>query len=497
KETLLNEYKTKDKANKFIDRHFGEYDTNMDPEERGFQWRDKKDMCNLNEEELTHTDQSLSEMEKLNDLVDSDDEADEKGILSAKLTASHFGGGLLRRKTPGEKDDKGNHKAKSRQQLLEELILKSKQEKDGKLNIKKEEEEMEGGDDEEGGEEEEPEEEEDSHSDLDSDQESKGGEHEEGLLQGHPADHQCIVLARKQKSNHPSLAMGNKLQLQLFPEAASKATQTALGENAHSLEEVLEVKGRAVFPRLDMIIYLKITALLFPTSDFRHHPSPTFNFEVVFVTYRGCDIRPGVLCCLTVEYLLLQDELRTEPQLPVGCTTAGHARQDLYRLSLATCLDLLKCCSSLYRELTSCSHIFQPISILLSKHRRVKMCPTALQEDHGEVLGAISGSKTSHPPLVFEKKKPIPPELLTPKIVEVLDYGKKRGNMKEEKERLNHKYQKEFKGALTEIRKDTSFLAPEKLREVMGRSVDAKRKVKELFGSLATQEGEWKALIHN
>lgn len=43
--------------------------------------------------------------------------------------------------------------------------------------------------------------------------------------------------------------------------------------------------------------------------------------------------------------------------------------------------------------------------------------------------------------------------------------------MKEEKERLNHKYQKEFKGALTEIRKDTSFLAPEKLREVMGRSV--------------------------
>lgn len=46
---------------------------------------EKKDMCNLNEEELTHTDQSLSEMEKLNDLVDSDDEADEKGILSGEI----------------------------------------------------------------------------------------------------------------------------------------------------------------------------------------------------------------------------------------------------------------------------------------------------------------------------------------------------------------------------------------------------------------------------
>ncbi|KAK6322823.1 hypothetical protein J4Q44_G00076150 [Coregonus suidteri] len=57
KETLLKEYK--DKANKFIDRRFGEYDTNMDPEEKILQrfsmerqrTQDKKDMYNLNEEE--------------------------------------------------------------------------------------------------------------------------------------------------------------------------------------------------------------------------------------------------------------------------------------------------------------------------------------------------------------------------------------------------------------------------------------------------------------
>lgn len=36
-----------------------------------------------------------------------------------------------------------------------------------------------------------------------------------GLLQGHPADHQCIILARTQKCNHPSLAVGNKLKLQV------------------------------------------------------------------------------------------------------------------------------------------------------------------------------------------------------------------------------------------------------------------------------------------
>ena len=44
---------------------------------------DKKDMFNLNEEEeLTHYGQSLAEMEKFNDLMDSDSEPDEKGLLS-------------------------------------------------------------------------------------------------------------------------------------------------------------------------------------------------------------------------------------------------------------------------------------------------------------------------------------------------------------------------------------------------------------------------------
>lgn len=57
-------------------------------------------------------------------------------------------------------------------------------------------------------------------------------------------------------------------------------------------------------------------------------------------------------------------------------------------------------------------------------------------------------------------------------IILRLDYGKKRGSTREEreKERLKHKYKKEFKGALREIRKDSRFLAREKLNEVMNRS---------------------------
>ncbi len=50
----------------------------------------------------------------------------------AELTASHFGGGgggLLRKKTSGEQEEEGSQRAKSRQELIEELIQKSKQEK--------------------------------------------------------------------------------------------------------------------------------------------------------------------------------------------------------------------------------------------------------------------------------------------------------------------------------------------------------------------------------
>ncbi|XP_056146831.1 nucleolar protein 14 [Lampris incognitus] len=816
KDTLLKEYKQKDKANKFIDRRFGEYDTKMAPEDKILQrftlerqrTQVKKDLFNLNEEEeeLTHYGQSLAEIEKFNDAADSDSESDEKGLLSAELTASHFGGGgLLRKKMTDEQDEGGgSHRAKSRQELIEELIHKTKQERrerqvqkeetqeltekldqdwksiqalmtkktpnadqlekqedkpkldeydmrvrelgfemkaqpsekmktpeelareererlqkleadrlrrmmgdvaadsvksqthlsaddlndgfildkedrkalayqDGKWNLeedleknedqnedededgeegvsgqdKESDEEEEGDDDDEDGEDgdEEGQEEsgisegEDSHSDLGSEQESEAEEDEDqgetekeddtmpehvlskeeikarqeaakselpytftapesysdlkALLQGHTSDNQRLILARTQKCNHPSLAAGNKLKLQklfgflleyvgelttrkppelttidklvpqlyalcqMFPEASCKAMQTILRDSAHSMEEVLEVKGRAAFPPLDMMIYLKVTALLFPTSDFRH---PVTTPALLYITQAltKCavtslqDMVSGlVLCCMALEYVSLSKRFLpelinflagtlhlavadktsidyavvpsfrpsgkysdllvvsdpsccqswTKHALPLSATQHLEIRNDLerdhYRLTcISTCLDLVKRCCVLYKDLTSFTHIFQPIRILLSKHLPIQTYPELLQELHSEILAAISGTSVTHSPLVFEKKKPIPLKLFTPKIVEVLDYGKKRGCTKaeREKERLTHKYKKEFKGALREIRKDSRFLANEKLNEIMNRDAERKRKVKELFGSLATQEGEWKAL---
>uniref|UniRef100_A0A8C1YCE0 NOP14 nucleolar protein homolog (yeast) n=1 Tax=Cyprinus carpio TaxID=7962 RepID=A0A8C1YCE0_CYPCA len=704
KDTLLKEFRLKDKNNTFIDRRFGEYDSKLTPEEKILQrftlerqrTQDRKDMYNLNEEEeLTHYGQSLAEMEKMTDVIDSDSDSEEKGLLSAELTATHFGGGggLLRKKSAGDEEEE--HKPRSRQELIEELIFKSKQEKrerqtqkeeaqeltekldqewksiqnllahktpkaertdetdkpkldqydmmvrelgfemkaqpseklksaeelareerqrlqtleadrlkrmmgdaeedavqtnthvsaddmndgfildgddrktlaykDGKWNIEGEEEEKEDEDgDEEGGEEEDEDDEDDAegeddeeeegeddeeddadedHCDLQSDE---GSEDEDGqgaeeeqlcaeeppavseeqkkaaqeaaraelpytfpapesysdlkqLLQGHGSEQQRLILDRTLKCNHPSLSAGNKAKLQklfgflleyvgdlatqnppdlrtvsalipqicglcqMFPEAACKAVQTLLSDSGHSMEETLEVKGRAPMPDLDMLVLLKITALLFPSSDFRHPvTTPAFLFLSQALTRCAVvsleDVCKGlVLCCLALEYVSLSQ--RIFPELLNFLLGLLHLTvSDKHNMGTAVCV----CVCDLHRE----------------------------------ILDAIPEKPSQHAPLVFKKKKPIPLKLFTPKIVQILDYGKKRGNTKEEKERerLKHKYKREFKGALREIRKDTRFLAREKLSDVMSRDAERKRKVKELYGSLATQEGEWKAL---
>ena len=86
---------------------------------------------------------------------------------------------------------------------------------------------------------------------------------------------------------------------------------------------------------------------------------------------------------------------------------------------------------------------------------------------------------------------------------------------KQEQDKLQHKIKREMKGAIREIRKDNAFIAREKLKEQIDRyeqdlylflqkllkkvidfcrDNQRKRKVKELLGSLANQEGEVRKL---
>ncbi|XP_032189533.1 nucleolar protein 14 isoform X2 [Mustela erminea] len=780
-QTLLKEYKERDKSNVFTDKRFGEYSSTMSPEEKMMKrfaleqqrQHEKKSIYNLNEdEELTHYGQSLADIEKHNDIVDSDSDTEERGTLSAELTAAHFGGGggLLHKKTPQQQGEEGE-KPRSRRELIEELIAKSKQEKrerqaqregaleltekldqdwkeiqtllthrtpksenrdkkerpkpdaydmmvrelgfemkaqpsnrmkseeelakeeqerlqqleaarlrrmrgedegseprkpkhlsaddlndgfvldkddrrllsytDGKMSIEEEQsrEASDGESEEEQGEdlsEEDPENssDPDGHSDLESDMDSEEDcgrpigeprqalgegttsighraqetarnqlpytfaapesyEELKSLLSGRTREEQLVVVERIQTCNHPSLAVGNKAKLeklfgflleyvgdlatddppnlrvidklvvqlynlcQMFPDSASDSIKFVLRDAMHEMEGAVEARGRAAFPGLDVLMYLKIAGMLFPTSDLRH-PVVTPALVCMSQLLTKCpvlslqDVVKGLfVCCVFLDYVSLSRRFIPELvnfllgilyiALPNKCgrgytlvhpfrasgknsellvvsdeeDKATWQRRGLslhwaYRLKaqnkteanhtrlscLAVCLALVKGCAQFYSSLPSFYAIVRPLRALLMEHLAGRSHPPELQELCQSALANLEEPEPRCRPLVCAKSKPEPLKLFTPRLVKVLEFGRKQGSSKQEQERrrLIHKHKREFKGAVREIRRDNQFLARMQLSETLERDAERKRKVKQLFNSLATQEGEWKAL---
>ncbi|XP_076992393.1 nucleolar protein 14 isoform X2 [Tamandua tetradactyla] len=765
-QTLLKEYKERDKSNVFTDKRFAEYDKNISPEEKMMKrfaleqqrHHEKKNIYNLNEdEELTHYGQSLADIEKLNDIVNSDSDNEERGTLSAELTAAHFGGGggLLQKKSTSQPSEESGL-PKSRKELIEELIARSKQEKrerqaqresaleltekldqdwkeiqallshktpksanrsekekpkpdaydmtvralgfemkaqpssrvkaeeelakeeherlrkleaerlrrmlgkeedekvkkpkhmsaddlsdgfilekddrrllsyrDGKINIEEgvqdeesrgahddgseeeEGEDLSGEDPEEGSESDGP----DSHADLESDVESEE-EHEKpekeppqtsgkrpksddqkarsaaraelpytfavpesyedlkSLLSGRSMEDQLLVVERIQKCNHPSLSAGNKAKLErlfgfLLEYVGDLATNDPpdlrvidklVVDAMHEMEEMVETRGRAAFPGLDVLLYLKLTGMLFATSDFRH-PVVTPALLCMSQLLTKCpvlslqDVLKGLfVCCLFLEYVSLSQRFIPELinfllgilyiatpnkqsdgytlvqpfrargknsqllwvsdeedmdtwqrtglplQLVNGLRTLTKTEANHLRLScLAVALDLARRCVRMYSPLPAFHAVVRPLRALLSARWVPCGLPQELQELHQSILSDIDSQKHRYQPLICEKSRPTPLKLFTPRLVKVLEFGRKQGSTREEQERkrLIHKHKREFKGAVREIRKDNQFLARMQLSEIMERDAERKRKVKQLFNSLASQEGEWKAL---
>uniref|UniRef100_R4G4Y2 Putative nucleolar protein n=1 Tax=Rhodnius prolixus TaxID=13249 RepID=R4G4Y2_RHOPR len=137
KETLLQEYKIKDKANKFLDRRIGEKNSAMTKEDRilarftaeRLRAHKRKAMFNLGDDEiLTHKGRSLAEIENFEN-PSSDDEVQEqeKGKLDADFVEeAHFGGGLLKKAD----------ESKGRASIIEQLIAESKKRKAEKQEAK-------------------------------------------------------------------------------------------------------------------------------------------------------------------------------------------------------------------------------------------------------------------------------------------------------------------------------------------------------------------------
>ncbi|KAM3831626.1 nucleolar protein 14 [Vipera latastei] len=414
----------------------------------------------------------------------------------------------------------------------------------------------------------------------------------QSLLSGRSPEEQMSIIERIRKTNHPSLAVGNKAKLeklfgflleyigelaceqppklktidklivvlfelcQMFPKAAADHMKLLLQDTTHRMEEILETKDLLCFPRLDKLLYLKIITVLFPTSDFWHPvvtPSLIYMSQLLrkCVVKRDQDVAKGLfVCCLFLDctsmsrryvpelvnfllgilhmaipneeaqgYSLLppfaslgkhsnllvceQSGTKTWREINISlhmlCTSRGKSKIEMNNMRLscvALALELVKRCAVLYGELPSFREIVGPLQMLLSSLTvQAANYPAQLQELLGSVLEKLDVPK-SYSPLVCDNRKPVPLKLYTPKIVKVLEFGRKQGSSKQEQERqrLVHKHRRELKGAVREIRRDNQFLAKMQLTEVMERDSERKRKVKHLFQSLAQQEGDWNAL---
>jgi len=136
KETLLQEYKIRNKSNSFVDRRIGEKDAELSAEDKmiarftmeRMKNTGKKNKFNLGEEEsLTHYGQSISEIEQFDDDPRSDDEGEGKyeGNQMKKADTEMNFGGFMSRTDLEFSSGKGN----TRQDYIEEMIAESKKRK--------------------------------------------------------------------------------------------------------------------------------------------------------------------------------------------------------------------------------------------------------------------------------------------------------------------------------------------------------------------------------
>ena len=140
--TLLREHEANGKANAFVDRRFGEHDDGLSKEEKSigrlakarlrqlkksknFSLADEGDDDDGGFKTLTHLGQPLAERDMTAKPTHGDDDDDEN--LDKEMTRSlHFGGGDFEPTFERGEDDAAPERRKSKKDVMDELIAKSK-----------------------------------------------------------------------------------------------------------------------------------------------------------------------------------------------------------------------------------------------------------------------------------------------------------------------------------------------------------------------------------
>ncbi|KAK3912794.1 Nucleolar protein 14 [Frankliniella fusca] len=161
----------------------------------------------------------------------------------------------------------------------------------------------------------------------------------------------------------------------------------------------------------------------------------------------------------------------------------------------------LRALSSMITQLSSlpaCRHIFSPFPPLLESLCMEDRLPKRIKEEIQKAqkeMASVRETSLNH--LVSAPKRPKPLKLYEPNIQQVYADGKQHrpiSKEKQEREKLLHRYKREKKGALREIRKDRDFLAKIRIKQQLKSDAERREKVKEIFGHAAMQQGEMRKL---
>ncbi|KAL0120714.1 hypothetical protein PUN28_008408 [Cardiocondyla obscurior] len=308
-------------------------------------------------------------------------------------------------------------------------------------------------------------------------------------------------------------------------------------------------KNRTRYPDMDTLILFKLVSLLFPTSDFRHPvvtPCLIFMSQILLRSrvkkYRS-DISKGLfICTLILEYTRLSkrfgpsvinflrgiiylatptdltQNVKIVPPFKTTCKALVISKtekkidpndaqmfasdliheelDDKFKIRvLLTTINLLVELKNQLQELEAVYSIFEPVFKLL-KLNKFKKYPPDVRDRVKELcrdLKALRDKKLEY--IVVEKKRPKPLRTYEPKMT-VYD-GKRHKSMSKEKgerEKLLHKYKREYKGAVREIRRDRDFLSKVQIEQQIKSDTERKRKVNEIFGAAALQQSELKKM---
>ncbi|XP_016980588.2 nucleolar protein 14 homolog [Drosophila rhopaloa] len=403
------------------------------------------------------------------------------------------------------------------------------------------------------------------------------------FLSKHAAPQKATIIERIIKCNHPKLEGVNRENVvklysfllqyikDLFEDASEQdirehfqllskfmphlyeLTQLNPERMSNTLLEVIKEKygefrkNHKMYPSLDTLVYFKLVANLYSTSDFRHPVvTPCFIFMQHILSRSRVRTRQEISMGLFLVTVVLEFVSQSKRLLPAvfnflqGILHMSIPKRDVEQLeitppferdgpfskvlalpgnkectkmepqqlqaadlvtqtitpdfkvrALDTTLQLIKEALQLVEEHVGACYLAKPFLRLLAR-LPLESYPDHVHLHHKEATElAEKLAEQKMKPLAPAERKPKALRLLEPRFEAVYD-DKRRPKMskaKEERAKLLHKIKREKKGAIREIRRDTAFVQELKLKHTLQSDKERHEKVKRIYQEASMQQG--------